>query len=131
MVCLQVMANDVAAGLAGAGGQLQLNACKPLLAHVLLQSIRLLADASESFRVHCVEGLEIDRARARELVERSLMLATALAPKLGYDAAARIAKHAHAEGITLREAALASGLIDAETFDRLVRPESMVGAGRE
>jgi len=129
MVCAQVIANDVAVSLAGAGGQLQLNACKPLLAFNLMNSLRWLADASESFRVHCVEGLELDRARTREHLERSLMLATALAPKLGYDEAARIAKRAHAEGTTLREAALASGRISAAEFDALVRPERMLAPG--
>jgi fumarate hydratase class II len=125
MVCMQVLANDVAVGLAGAGGQLQLNACKPLLAFNLLRSIRWLGDASESFRVHCVEGIEIDRRQTRSHVERSLMLATALAPRIGYDEAARIAKHAHAEGITLREAALASRRVTGAEFDTWVRPEAM------
>ncbi|MEZ4332297.1 MAG: class II fumarate hydratase [Myxococcota bacterium] len=127
MVCAQVMAHDVAVGLAGAGGQLQLNACKPLLAYDLLASLRWLTDACESFRVHCVEGAELERRNTRDHVERSLMLATALAPSIGYDAAARIAKQAHERGQTLREAALASGLVTAEAFDAQVRPEAMVG----
>ncbi|MBK7949872.1 MAG: class II fumarate hydratase [Deltaproteobacteria bacterium] len=127
MVCLQVFANDVAVGLAGAGGQLQLNACKPLLAFNLLNSLRWLADASESLRVHCVEGALVDRRQTRDHVERSLMLATALAPHIGYDEAAGIAKRAHEEGSTLREAALASGRVRAEDFDTWVRPEAMIG----
>jgi len=131
MVCAQVVANDVAISLAGAGGQLQLNACNPLFAFNLLHSIRWLADASASFRAHCIAGLELDRATTRAHVERSLMLATALAPKLGYDEAARIAKRAHAEGLTLREAALASGRVSAEEFDALVRPERMLRPGDE
>lgn len=131
MVCAQVIANDVAISLAGTGGQLQLNACKPLFAFNLLRSIRWLSDASRSFHVHCIEGLEIDRRHTREHVDRSLMLATALAPKLGYDEATRIAKRAHAEGVTLREAALASGRVSAEQFDAWVVPEAMLGAEDE
>jgi len=127
MVCAQVIANDVAISLAGTGGQLQLNACNPLFAFNLLGSLRWLSDATRSFRVHCIEGLELDRARTRAHLESSLMLATALAPALGYDAAAKIARRAHAEGTTLREAALASGRISAAEFDRSVRPESMLG----
>ena len=127
MVCAQVIANDVAIGLAGLGGQLQLNACNPLFAFNLLNSLRWLGDAAASFERHCITDLELDAARTRAHVENSLMLATALAPAIGYDEAAKIAKRAHAEGITLRAAALASGRVDAETFDRLVRPESMLG----
>ncbi|MFO0691122.1 MAG: class II fumarate hydratase [Myxococcota bacterium] len=127
LVCLQVFANDVAVSLAGAGGQLQLNACKPLLAFNLLNSLRWLGDASESFRVHCVEGTVVDRRQTAAHLERSLRLATALAPHLGYDAAAGIAKRAHEEGTTLREAALASGRVSAEQFDAWVRPDAMIG----
>ncbi len=127
MVCAQVVANDVAIALAGLGGQLQLNACKPLFAFNLLRSIRWLADAARSFERHCIADLALDAERTRAHLENSLMLATALAPVLGYDEAAKIAKRAHAEGTTLRAAALASGRIDAETFDRLVRPEAMIG----
>ena len=131
MVCAQVIANDVAISLAGAGGQLQLNACKPLFAFNLLRSIRWLSDASQSLHTHCIEGLEIDHQQTREHVDRSLMLATALAPKLGYDAAARIAKYAHAEGVTLRVAALASGRVTAEQFDAWVIPAEMLGPDQE
>ncbi len=131
MVCAQVIANDVAISLAGAGGQLQLNACKPLFAFNLLRSIRWLSDASRSFHIHCIEGLEIDRQHTREHVDRSLMLATALAPKLGYDEAARIAKYAHTEGVTLRVAALASGRVTAEQFDAWVIPSEMLGPDQE
>jgi fumarate hydratase class II len=127
MVCAQVIANDVAIGLAGLGGQLQLNACNPLFAFNLLHSIRWLGDAARSFERHCIADLELDRPRTRAHVENSLMLATALAPAIGYDEAAKIAKRAHVEGLTLREAALASGRIDAAAFDRLVRPETMLG----
>ena len=100
---------------------------KPLIAHNILRSVDLLATGMNGFAEHCVEGLEADEKRIAELVERSLMLVTALAPAIGYDAAAAIAKKAHAEGTTLREAALALGAIDASEFDRLVRPEAMLG----
>ncbi len=127
MVCAQVMGNDVAVSLGGASGNFELNVFRPLIAHAVLQSCRLLADGMESFRAHCIAGLEADEARIRENLSRSLMLVTALVPHLGYDAAARIAKKAHAEGTTLREAALALALVTAEQFDQWVRPEDMVG----
>ena len=127
MVCVKVMGNDGSIGLAGASGHFQLNAYKPLIAFDLLSSIRWLGDASESFRVHCVEGIEIEEATTRHHLERSLMLATALAPKLGYDVAAEIAKKAHAENLSLREAALDLGSLSAREFDELVRPEAMLG----
>ena len=127
MVCTQVITHDVAMALAGAGGHLQLNTYKPLLAYDLLASIRWLTDASESFRVHCVEGAEVDAATTQRHLEQSLMLATALAPRIGYDEAARIAKTAHAEGKSLREAALECGSLSAAEFDELVRPEQMLG----
>jgi fumarate hydratase class II len=121
------MGNDVAVGLAGASGNFELNVFKPVIIHNVLTSIRLLADASESFDTHCARGIEPDRERIRALVERSLMLVTALAPRLGYDRAAQIAKKAHAEGLTLKEAAVALGHLTGEEFDREVRPEGMVG----
>jgi fumarate hydratase class II len=127
MVCAQVLANDVAMGIAGALGNFELNVMRPLAAHVFLQSARLLADAAASFTRHCVVGLEPDRAVLAGLVERSLMLVTALSPHIGYDAAARIAKHAHEHGLSLRDAALALGLVTAEQFDAWVRPEDMLG----
>jgi fumarate hydratase class II len=129
MVCAQVMGNDVAVGIGGASGHLELNVFKPLIIHNVLGSVRLLADACESFDTHCARGIEPDRERIRALVERSLMLVTALAPSIGYDRAAAIAKKAHAGGLTLREAALALGYLSAEEFDRAVRPESMVRPG--
>jgi fumarate hydratase class II len=127
MCCMQVMGNDVAVTIAGASGNLQLNACKPLLIHNLLQSTRLLTDASNSFSRHLVAGLEVDEGRIRFLVERSLMLVTALSPHIGYDAASDIAKLAHKRGLSLREAALEDGRVRAEDFDRWVRPEDMLG----
>jgi len=111
MVCTQVIANDVAVSIGGAGGQLQLNTCKPLLAYNLLNSIRWLAAAAESFGTHCIAGIELDRATIRRQLDQSLMLVTALVPRIGYDAAARVAHKAHADGTTLREAALALKLL--------------------
>ena len=126
MLAVQVMGNDATLGFAGASGNFELNVYRPLIAHVALQSIRLLADGMKSFDVHCVRGLTPRRERLRELVDRSLMLVTALSPRIGYDAAARIAKKAHHEGTTLREAALAEG-VRGEDFDTWVRAEDMLG----
>ena len=127
MACAQVVGNDVAVGLGGASGNFELNVFKPLLVHAFLQSCRLLSDGMRSFQEHCVEGLEANLPRIRENLERSLMLVTALGPVLGHDAAARIATTAHRDGTTLRQAALALGLLTGEQFDALVRPELMVG----
>jgi fumarate hydratase class II len=127
MVCFQVLGHDVTVGLAGAGGFLQLNVYKPVLIHDLLASVRLLADAVASFNLRCIAGLEPDRQTIARHLERSLMLVTALTPLVGYDAAARVAKKAHDEGLTLREAALALGVCTAEQFDAAVRPERMLG----
>lgn len=126
MLCAQVMGNDVALSVGGASGNFELNVFKPLMAHNFLQSVRLLADGMRSFEHHCVRGIEPDRARIASLMAQSLMLVTALNPHIGYDNAARIAKHAHAQGCTLREAALALGLLTAEQFDAWVRPDQMV-----
>ncbi|MEO5866822.1 MAG: class II fumarate hydratase [Sphingomonas sp.] len=127
MVAGQVIGNHMAVTVGGMQGQLELNVFKPLIGANVLRSIDLLSVAMESFAERCVEGLEPNRARIAELVDRSLMLVTALAPEIGYDNAAKIAKHAHATGQTLREAALELGLIDGETFDRVVRPQDMLG----
>ncbi|MBI2164762.1 MAG: class II fumarate hydratase, partial [candidate division NC10 bacterium] len=129
MVCAQVLGNDVAVTVGGASGNFELNVFKPLIIHNVLHSVRLLADACESFEEHCARGIEPDRERIRQHLERSLMLVTALAPRLGYDRAAAIAKKAHREGMTLKEAAVALGYLTAEEFDREVRPERMVGPG--
>jgi len=126
MVCAQVIGNHGAVAMAGAGGQLELNVFKPVLIYNLLQSIRLLGDASRSFAENCVAGIEPDRARIAETVARSLMLVTALTPHIGYDKAAEIAKKAHAEGLSLRDAALALGHVRAAEFDRWVRPDDML-----
>jgi len=127
MVAAQVMGNDVTVGIAGSNGQLQLNAFKPVIIANVLRSIRLLADASRSFADNCVAGIEPDLERISDHVESSLMLATALNPHIGYDAASKVAKKAHAEGITLRQAVLDLGLADADDYDRWVRPRSMAG----
>ena len=126
MVCAQVMGNHVTVTFGGAHGQMELNAYKPLIAYNVLQSIRLLGDAARSFADRCVAGIEPEMARIVELLDRSLMLVTALAPEIGYDSAAKIAKHAYDYDMTLREAALELKLIKAEDFDRLVVPENMV-----
>ncbi len=125
MVCVQVLGNDVAVGIAGASGNFELNVYKPLIAHATLQSIRLLGDACSSFDAHCAAGLEPNRAEIDRKLHGSLMLVTALSPHLGYDAAAKIAKHAHAKGLSLRDAAIALGLVTGEQFDAWVRPEQM------
>ena len=127
MVCAQVIGNTQAVIVGGLQGHLQLNVFKPMIAHNVLRSIRLLADALDSFRLRCVEGIVPNEARIAELVERSLMLVTALAPEIGYDRAAEIAKLAHKEGTTLLEAGLKLGHVTEEQFRRLVRPEDMVG----
>ncbi|MGK6318158.1 class II fumarate hydratase [Sphingomonas sp. DT-204] len=127
MVAAQVIGNHAAITVGGLQGHLELNVFKPLIGAAVLRSIHLLTVGMESFAERCVEGMEADERRIGELVRRSLMLVTALAPEIGYDNAARIAKHAHAEGLTLKEAGLALGLVDEATFDRVVRPETMVG----
>jgi len=126
MACCQVMGNDVAIGIGGASGHFELNTYKPLIAHNLLQSIRLLAGAMASFDRHCAQGMAPDRERIADLLGRSLMLVTALVPHIGYDRAAAIAKQAHAEGLGLREAAITRGGVSAAQFDAWVRPEHMV-----
>ena len=126
MVAAQVIGNHVAITVGGMQGHLELNVFKPMIAANVLRSIDLLSTGMASFAERCVEGIEPNLPRIAELVDRSLMLVTALAPEIGYDSAAKIAKHAHAEGLTLKEAGLALGLIDEATFDRLVRPEKMV-----
>jgi fumarate hydratase class II len=125
MVCVQVLGYDTAIGIAGSQGNFELNVFKPVIAHDLLHAIELLTDACRSFREHCVEGLQADRERIDEHVTNSLMLVTALTPRIGYDKAAEIAKKAHKEGTTLRVAALALGYLDEAELDALMRPEAM------
>jgi fumarate hydratase, class II len=127
MLCCQVFGNDVAINFGGASGNFELNVFRPMIAHNLLQSVRLLADGMASFNEHCAAGIEPNRERIADLVARSLMLVTALNPHIGYDKSAQIAKKAHKEGTSLREAALALGYVTAKQFDAWVRPEDMVG----
>jgi fumarate hydratase class II len=127
MAACQVMGNHVAVTVGGSNGHFELNVFKPVMAYGALQSIRLLADGAVSFTDNCVAGIEADTARIEKLLHESLMLVTALNPKIGYDNAAKVAKKAHAEGTTLKEACLALGLLTAEEFDDWVRPELMLG----
>ena len=129
MLCCQVFGNDVAINMGGAMGNFELNVFKPVIAHNFLQSVRLLADGMRSFEEHCARGIEPNRERLADLMSRSLMLVTALAPHIGYDKAAKIAKQAHAEGTTLKQAALALGYVSEEQFDRWVQPEQMTRPG--
>jgi fumarate hydratase, class II len=129
MVCCQVFGNHTAITVAGSQGHFELNVYKPVMAHCMMQSIQLIADVARSFTDHCIDGIRADEKRIRELMERSLMLVTALAPKIGYDNAAKVAKAAHANGTTLKEEALALGLIDTKEFDRLVQPVKMIQPG--
>jgi fumarate hydratase, class II len=129
MVCCQVFGNHTAITVGGSQGHFELNVYKPLLAYCMMHSIQLLADVARSFTEHCVEGIRADEKRIRELMERSLMLVTALAPKIGYDNAAKVAKSAHARGTTLKEEALRLGLVSAAEFDRLVQPSKMTHPG--
>ncbi len=126
MICTQVIGEDAAVAFAGAQGQLQLNVMRPIVINNYLHAARILADGAGTFRRYTIEGTQLNRARIDELLDRSLMLVTALAPTVGYDKAAHIAHEAHVKGTTLREAALASGAIDAATFDRVVDPRMMV-----
>ncbi|MCX7169918.1 MAG: class II fumarate hydratase [Proteobacteria bacterium] len=130
MLCCQVIANDLAISIGGASGNFELNVFKPLIAHNFMQSVRLLADGMTSFETHCVRGIEANRERIAELLERSLMLVTALAPHIGYDRAAEITKQAHHDGTTLRETALVLGYVTAAEFDNWVIPANMVGGER-
>ncbi len=127
MVVCQVMGNDVAINMGGALGNFELNVMKPLIIHAFLSSVRLLGDACASFADHCAQGITPNHTRINELLRQSLMLVTALNPRIGYDNAARIAKNAHSKGITLRESAIELGLVNDQDFDRWVRPEDMVG----
>src|SRR5712672_1571838 len=129
MVCCQVFGNHTTITVAGSQGHFELNVYKPVLAYCMMHSIELLADVTRSFTEHCVVGIRADEKRIRELMERSLMLVTALAPKIGYDNAAKVAKTAHAKGTTLKEEAVAQGFVTAAEFDRLVQPDKMTHPG--
>ncbi|MGY4306858.1 fumarate hydratase class II [Bradyrhizobium sp. USDA 4369] len=130
MVCCQVFGNHTAITIAGSQGHFELNVYKPLLTHCMMQSIQLLGDSARSFSEHCVAGIRADEKRIRELMERSLMLVTALAPKIGYDNAAKVAKTAHQNGTTLKEEATRLGFVSEDEFDALVQPEKMTRPGR-
>jgi fumarate hydratase class II len=127
MICMQVQGNQVAMTLAGSNGNFELNVCKPVLIRNALESLRLLADGCRSFTTHLLSGLEIDRERIAAHLANSLMLVTALSPRLGYDKAAEIAHLALHQRLTLRQACLQLGYLDGESFDALVRPEKMIG----
>lgn len=129
MLCCQVFGNDVALNFGGASGNFELNVFKPLMAHNFLQSVRLLADGIHSFDEHCAHGIIANRDRISDLMERSLMLVTALAPHIGYDKAAKIAKQAHQQGANLKETALALGYVTSEEFDLWVKPQDMIHPG--
>ena len=129
MVCCQVFGNHTAITVAGSQGHFELNVYKPILAYCMMHSIQLLTDVSRSFTENCVEGIRADEKRIRELMERSLMLVTALAPRIGYDNAAKVAKTAHARGTTLKEEAVRLGFVSATEFDRLVQPDKMTHPG--
>ena len=129
MVCAQVFGNQASITFAGASGHFELNVFNPVMAYNFLQSTRLLADAARSFTVHCVAGITPREDNIKAALDRSLMLVTALAPTIGYDAAAKIAKTAHKNGTTLREEAIRGGYVTAEQFDSIVRPEKMIGPG--
>jgi fumarate hydratase class II len=129
MICAQVLGNDVAVNIGGASGNFELNVFKPLIIHNFIHSAKLLAKGVEGFTQHCVAGLQPNPERIDELLKKSLMLVTALNPHIGYDNAAKIAKKAHAEGTTLKEAALALGLVKEDDFDRWIKPEEMIKPG--
>ncbi|MGC4065522.1 MAG: lyase family protein [Polyangiaceae bacterium] len=131
MVVARVMGNDVVVNIGGMSGHLELNVYRPVIAHAFLQSARLIADASESFRINCVRGIEPNRERIRWHLEHSLMLVTALSPHVGYDTAAKIAKHAYRTQKSLKEAALELGAVTSEQFDSWVRPDRMTSPSSE
>jgi fumarate hydratase class II len=127
MLCCQVFGNDVAVNMGGASGNFELNVFRPMIAHNVLQSIRLIADGAHSFNDNCAVGIEPNRERIDTLLNESLMLVTALNPHIGYDKAAKIAKKAHKEGTTLKASALALGFVTEQQFDEWVKPHDMVG----
>ncbi|KAK9480871.1 L-Aspartase-like protein [Lipomyces japonicus] len=130
MVAAQVFGNHTAITVAGASGQFELNVFKPVLIRNLLSSVRLLADGARSFNIHCVQGIKANETRIGQLLHESLMLVTALNPKIGYDAASKVAKNAHKKGLTLKQSALELGVLTSEEFDEWVRPEKMIGPSK-
>ena len=126
-VCAQVIGNDAAVGFAGSQGHFELNVYKPMISYNVIQSMQLLGDACSAFTDNLIIGLKADEARIEKLMRESLMLVTALAPKIGYDNATLVAKSAHKNGTTLKEEALKLGFVDEQSFDKIVKPENMVG----
>ena len=126
-VCAHVIGNDAAVGFAGSQGHFELNVYKPMMAYNVLQSMQLIGDACSAFTDNLINGLKADETRIDKLMRESLMLVTALAPQIGYDNATTVAKTAHKNGTTLKEEAIALGFVDSDTFDKVVRPENMVG----
>ena len=126
-VCAHVMGNDAAVGFAGSQGHFELNVMKPMMAYNVLQSMQLIGDASSAFTDNCVQGITANEERIEKLMRESLMLVTALAPTIGYDNATTVAKTAHKNGTTLKEEAVKLGVVDEETFEKVVRPENMIG----
>ena len=126
MVCAQIMGNDTTINIAGANGNFELNVYKPVLIFNLLQSIELLADSCESFTIHCVNGITPNKETIEKHLKNSLMLVTALNPHIGYDKAAKVAKKAHKENITLKQAAVSLGFLSETQFDTIVRPQDML-----
>lgn len=131
MICAQVFGNNTTVTFAGSQGNFELNAFKPVMIRNLLHSVRLITDGTDSFRRHLVDGIQPNENRIKEVVGNSLMLVTALSPKIGYDKASQTAKHAHKKGITLKESAMELGVLSEMEFDKLVRPELMVGPKRK
>ena len=129
-VCLQVLGNDAAVSFAGSQGHFELNVYKPMIAYNVLQSIQLLSDSCSAFAENCLIGIRANESRIEKLMQESLMLVTALAPKIGYDNASIVAKKAHENGTTLKEEAVKLGFVDAKTFDEVVRPEKMIGPNK-
>ena len=126
MVCVKVIGNHNGITMAGSHGHFELNVFKPLIIHNILQSIHIMADSSKSFAKYCIRGLKADKKRIEKLLDNSLMLVTALAPKIGYDNAAKIAKTAHKNGTTLKEEAIKSGLISKKEYNKIVDPKKMI-----
>ena len=126
MVCAQIMGNDVTVGFAGSQGHFELNVFKPVIAYNVLQSLQILGHASKSFAINCIKGIEANEKNIKSALTKSLMLVTALAPKIGYDNAAKVAKRAHQNGTTLKEEALALNLISEHEFDKIVDPRRMI-----
>ena len=131
MVCSQVMGNDVTISIAGASGNFELNVYKPVILYNFFTSVRLLADAMDGFNDHCAQGIQPNHGRIKELLQKSLMLVTALNPHIGYDKSAEIAKRAHKHGTTLKQAAMELGYVSSDNFDKWVKPEEMCNPNLE